>query len=312
MTKLIDYSELNLRFSDDFKEVGPVDPTRWTKLEHADLDVWAEDPAESRRQAWQKGLLMNTERLGGHQVEVLSAGGCASIRATTTMSAGPAVMAYGGFVTQDKHFGPGLPGTNMLEITLSDYQPEGEYLNRWLSYYGTPGDVEDPVGGRYEMGWGLAIGSFRGFITGREDSVRDRAVQLHFDGWSKYGWCTILCRNIVPGDEAKYPGFDPKTEMYATKPKPYIAQPCVILAAGLDLKAEGGSPFGHRYGLGLTDDGNTVFWTLNGQLMDSADITGFFGSAPVATKDGAYASVCMGGSYQNNVWQYSQARIYVT
>ena len=312
MTKLFDYNELELQFSDDFKEVGPLDLTKWAKLEHADLDVWAEDPAESRRQAWQEGLPMNIERTGAHQVEIQSEGGYASVKTTTTMPAGPAVMAYGGFVTRDKHFGPGLSGTNILEISLSDYVPDGEFLNKWLTYYGNPGDVEDPVGGPYEMGWGLTIGSFRGFVTGREDRVRDRAVQLHFDGWSKYGWSTTLCRTAVPGDEEKYPEFDHKTEMYATKPTPFIAQPCLVLVAGLDFKAEGSSPFGHRYGLGLTDNGNTVFWTLDGRVMDSADITGFFQSSPEAVKDGAYASVCMGGSYQSNVWRYSNARIYVS
>ena len=46
--------------------------------------------------------------------------------------------------------------------------------------------------------------------------------------------------------------------------------------------------------------------------MDRADITGFFGSAPEAMKEGAYASICMGGSYQRNVWRYSKARIYVS
>tara|TARA_Y100000588_G_scaffold388180_1_gene487797 strand:+ start:486 stop:1445 length:960 start_codon:yes stop_codon:yes gene_type:complete len=311
VTHPIDYSELELQFSDDFKEVGPVDRTRWAKLEHADLDVWTEDPAESRRQGWQEGLLMNAERSGMHQVEVLSEGGCASVEATTTRPAGPAVMAYGGLVTKDKQFAPGLQGTSLLEIVLSDYVSDGEYLNKWLTYYGNPGDVEDPVGGRYEMGWGLAIGSFGGFMTGREEGVKDRAVQLHFDGWSKYGWTSILCRNIVPGDEAKYPGFDSKTETYVAKPKPFIAQPCVILASGLDLKAGRSGSFGHRYGLGLSDNANTVFWTLNGQVMDRVDITGFFGSEPAAMKDGAYASICMGGSYQRNVWRYSEARIYV-
>ena len=169
MTHLIDYSELELQFSDDFKEVGPVDRTRWAKLEHADLDVWAEGPTESRRQAWQKGLPMHTARGDVHRVEVLSEGGCASVKATTTMPAGPAVTAYGGLVTKQKHIAPGLPATNLLEITLSDYVSDGEYLNKWLTYYGNPGDVEDPVGGRYEMGWGLAIGSFGGFITGTTD-----------------------------------------------------------------------------------------------------------------------------------------------
>ena len=71
-------------------------------------------------------------------------------------------------------------------------------------------------------------------------------------------------------------------------------------------------PLGHRYGLCLTDNGNAVSWTLDGEVMDIVDITGFFQSSPEAMQDGAYASICMAGSYQSNVWKHSDARIYVS
>ena len=304
--------ELVLQFGDDFKATGPLDVRTWRKLEHLDLDVWADDPAKSRRQPWQGSLPMYVERPGDHQVEIGSEGGHALVKTTTTMPAGPGVMAYGGFVTKDRHFNPGLSGTNVFEVSLLDYTPGGEFLNRWLTFYGNPGDAEDLVGGRYDMGWGLTIASFPGFITGREDRVKDRAVQLHFDGWVKYGWSSILCRIVAPGDQEKYPEFDHKTETYEAKPKPFVAQPCLILESRRDLAAEGSSPYGHRYGLGLTDNGDTVFWTLDGQEMGRADITGYFQSAPQAVQNGAYASVFMGGSYQSNIWKFAKAEVYVS
>ena len=61
------------------------------------------------------------------------------------------------------------------------------------------------------------------------------------------------------------------------------------------------TPIGHRYGLVLTDDGDTVYWTLDGNEMDRADITGFFGSNQDAFTDGAYATIGGGGGYEQ-IW----------
>ena len=255
---------------------------------------------------------MYVERPGDHQVEIGSEGGHALVKTTTTMPAGPGVMAYGGFATKDRHFNPGLSGTTVFEVSLLDYTPGGEFLNKYVDAYGLPSEAEDPVAGRYQMGWCLAIGSFASFISGREDKFKDRAVQFGFDWWSKYGFSPWIARNIIPGDEQKYPTWDPKKQPMHTMSKPFVAQPCLVLGHRKNPTGEGGSPLGHRYGLCLADGGNTVSWTLDGKVMDTADIGGFFASSPEVGKQGVYASVCMGGSYQSNVWKLADARIYVS
>jgi hypothetical protein len=221
-------------------------------------------------------------------------------------------MAYGGFHTANRHFNPGLSGTNVMEVSLVGYTPGGEFLNRYLNYYGNPSDFEDPVGGRYTMGWGLSIGTFPGFITGQHDGRVERAVQLHFDGWSRYGWSTILCRNLAPGDEETLSEFNHEMETYDDKAKPFIAQPCVVLSSSRDFPSEEEGPAGHRFGIRLTDDGNTLSWTLDGRAMDTVDISGFFQSSPAAVREGAYASICTGGSYQHSTWEFSGVEIYVS
>lgn len=312
---MIDPSKLMLQFADDFKEVGPFDPKKWTKLEHADLDIWPSDEelaAGYKWQEWQKAAIPKLRaKRAIRQAEARAEGGYAVVKATTTMPAGPAVFAYAGFYTRERQFSPGLSGTNVFEITLADYTPGGEFLNKYLDAYGAPSDVEDPVSGRYIMGACLMIGSFPGLILGKEDAVKDRAVQFGFDWWSKYGFSPWIARNIIPGDEEKYPQWDPKKQPMDAMSKPFIARPCLVLAHRKNPTGEGGSPVGHRYGLGLTDDGNTAFWTLDGRVMDVVNITGHFQSSPDSVKQGACGSVCMAGSYQSNVWKFTSAKIYV-
>lgn len=315
---MVKHAGLVIQFADDFSEVGPLNPYKWAKLEHAELDLWPSDERISAERAWQawqerdRPRVRTTGTKTMQRVDIRCEGGSAVISASTLMPPGPAVMAYGGFSTRKKHFNPGLSGTNVLEVSLASYTAGGEFLNRYLNYYGNPSDIEDPVGGRYTMGWGLSIGTFPGFITGNEDGAVERAVQLHFDGWSRYGWSTILCRNVVPGDVEKYSEFNHETETYEGKPKPFIAQPCVILSSSRDFSTEGDSPAGHRLGIRLTDHGNTLSWTLDGRVMDTVDISGFFQSSPVAVREGAHASICVGGSYQDNIWKFSGVEVHVS
>jgi len=71
------------------------------------------------------------------------------------------------------------------------------------------------------------------------------------------------------------------------------------------------SPLRHRYGLYLTDDGNTLYLTLDGKVMDTVDITGHFSSRPEVIKDGAYVTIAAAGSYQTNVWKVDDVGIYL-
>ena len=313
---MIDHDGLSIDLSESFEGTGPLDPATWRVLEHEDLDIWPSDArlaTDHEWQPWQAGIHPSTRTGHGRamqEVNITRKDGCGGINATTAMPPGPAVMVYSGISTQERHINPGLAGTSSLEVTLEGYAPGGDFLNTYLSYYGNPDDAEDPVGGRYVMGWGMTIGSVQGFVTGKEDGGVERAVQLHFDGWSRYGWSTILCRNVIPGDDELYSEFDHTTEQYESKPKPFIAQPCLILSASRDFQGVRETHFGHRFGLCLTDSGDTVYWTLDGRVMDTVDISGFFQSSPDAVGLGAYASICMGGSYQENTWKLSDVRLY--
>ena len=316
MTEVMDYSKLRLQFSDDFKEVGSLDPDKWAKLEHADLDLWTgnEGLPDGGRREWQEGYHMNIGSTGegpAQQVDVRCEGGCAIVRATTTMPPGPLVMAYGGFYTRERQFNQGLSGTNIFEATLVDYTPGGEYLNKWPTGHCFPRDVEDPAYGRYLMGWGLTIASIPGAI-GKEDKAKDRVVQFHFDWLSEWGLGAFITRTLLPDDLEKYPELNPETNTHEGMPQPYIGMPSLVLRLRMHPTGKADNPVAHRCGLGLTNNGNTVFWTLDGQVMDSADITGFFQSAPEGVEDGAYASIFMGGSHQSNVWKVADAKIYVS
>lgn len=314
---MIDLSTLVLQFSDGFKASAPdgFDWAKWAKLEHNDLDIWPSDEESAtgyKWQEWQKATLPKVRaKRAIRRAEVRAEGGYAVVKATTTMPAGPAVFAYGGIYTRNRQFNPGLSGTNIFEVTLVDYTPGGEYLNRWLTLDGYPRDDEDPISGRYLTGWALTVGSFPGFVLGKEDENKDRAVQMHFDWYSKFGLAVSVTRTIVPGDEKNYHELDPKTDNVQDLRAPFIARPCLTVALRRHPTVKGDNPLGHRYALCLTDDGNTVSWMLDGKVMDSADISGYFQSSPQAVQNGAYASISMGGSYQSNVWKHSDARIYV-
>ena len=63
--------------------------------------------------------------------------------------------------------------------------------------------------------------------------------------------------------------------------------------------------------LGLADDGNTLYWTLDGVTLDTQDITGFFHSSPGCVAEGAYVTIVGYASFQRNTWTVSDARISV-
>ena len=67
-----------------------------------------------------------------------------------------------------------------------------------------------------------------------------------------------------------------------------------------------------RWGLYLTDDANTVYWTLDGQVMDSGDITGYFSSSSESVREGAFLSVMGVAQFESNTWKMDDLEIYVS
>ena len=59
----------------------------------------------------------------------------------------------------------------------------------------------------------------------------------------------------------------------------------------------------------LTDDGNTVYWTLDGIVRDTCDITGYFASCPKSVAEGAYLTIS-GVGLQPHAWTIENVAIY--
>ncbi len=89
---------------------------------------------------------------------------------------------------------------------------------------------------------------------------------------------------------------------------------CLALASRVyRSEPEMNAILGHsRWGLYLTDDANIVYWTLNGQVMDSIDITGYFSSSPESVREGAFLSVMGVGLFEKNTWKMDDLEIYVS
>jgi hypothetical protein len=152
------------------------------------------------------------------------------------------------------------------------------------------------------------VSSYR--ASGKRRSGR-RAVQIHFDWMSKWGLVYYLCRSILPEDYGKYPGWDLRLdslEEFIGKGQ-YVGGAVFVLAARHSSGQEV-NPLGRRYGLYLTDDGNTVSWTLDGKVMDTVDISGYFTADPEVMRDGAYVSIS-GAGYQPHIWTIEDVKIYV-
>ena len=64
-----------------------------------------------------------------------------------------------------------------------------------------------------------------------------------------------------------------------------------------------------RYGLYLTNDANTVYWTLDDQVMDEVDISGYFSSSHESVRDGACLSIAGVASFQQNRWRMDDLEI---
>ena len=287
--------DLTIQFEDDFKK-------EWNLYRWISLPV---DPVD-----------------GGGLGKLTSGNGYALIEASTPTPAGPGVMAANLFASKKKHFNPGLKGVNGVEITLAEFTHSEEYVNKYLTLDGRSTDEEDPYSGLYLMGFVLTIGSPAGFVGTHRDEANHRKVQIHCDLFSK-GLHYNLVRNVIPGDEEKYTIYQHDPEKYRAFMRqyghdaylewklPYISIPAVILGAK-------SNPFGianrieHRMGLWLSDNGNTLSWTLDGSLIDIVDITGFMSSNAQALKDGAYVTIGGTGSYRKNWWKVQDVKIFAS
>ena len=104
-------------------------------------------------------------------------------------------------------------------------------------------------------------------------------MQLHFDTINNWGLEWWPVRSIVAEDYGKYPKWDLRMSTFKGFPEKgkFISEPCLGFAVRhYDSIEIPESPFGHRLGLYLTNDGNTVFWTFDGKVMNRVDITAFF------------------------------------
>ena len=276
---------------------------------------------------WQLFVQRNSYAEAPIQKTVSFDQGKARIQADTITPEGPGVMAYGNMCTKQRVFSPDLKGTNLFEFTLEDYSHSGPFLNKYIMR-GDSSDFEDPVKGSFVTGFGLAISSFQGMVGDKpvsrriapEDTV-ERVVQIHFDWFSKAGIFFYLGRNIVAGDTEKIPLLDRELNDRIIEnkiPRDYTFPemiPNITLPGHQVTQAQRFNPagdncsWGHRYGLQLTDDGNTLSWLMDGKMMDTVDISGFFSSSPGCVADGAFATIVGGGSYEQNTWTLSDLRI---
>ena len=281
---------LVLQFSDDFsKEYGPpdyFDLTRWTRL--------GTGQARIENGYWLLDVLR------------------------------PHQLAVGGFATTERVFNPGLSGTNGVEITVAGFSHEGDH-SEFRTF-----ETEKAGQLRLVQAWSLTIGNRQGPTGGKADEEKDRGVQLHFDLILPSGLYVYLVRDLVPGDFDNYPrdGYVPggPTDLSERERRQlhedaveqggaFVTFDCVALASRVyrseqEINQILGSS--RRWGLYLTDDANTVYWTLDGQVMDTSDVSGYFSSSPESVRDGAFLSVMGVGLFERNTWEMDDLEIYVS
>ena len=208
-------------------------------------------------------------------------------------------LDFSGIATQNMAFNPGLAGTNGVEIDLVGYSSKGD----------DPEEVENPDEMRLIMAWGLTLGNWHGLMGEQPDKPKDRGVQLHLDLILPNGLYVYLVRGLLPEDLEKYPkdGYTPGAhpglnaeerrqthEDAVEKGEVFVSAPCLCLATRLyrtEQQIEDILGHSRRWGLYLTDDANTIYWTLDGKVMDVADISGYFHSSPESVREGAHLTI---------------------
>ena len=251
----------------------------------------------------------------------------------------PGEWGDAGICTREKQFNPGLKGRNGAEVTFVGHTQGTYELTPHNQDH--PEHIGDPLSGRYITGMCLTISNYHGPIVpdfeGDPESIdaepvdpdlmsgyrasgkcpsRRRGVQIHFDWMSKWGLVYYLCRSILPEDYGKYPErYSSKSSMQLDSLEEFIGKGqyvggAVFVLAARHSPGQAVNPLGRRYGLYLTDDGNTVSWTLDGKVMDTVDISGYFTADPEVMRDGAYVSIS-GAGYQPHIWTIEDVKIYV-
>ena len=185
---------LALRFSDGFDSGSGA-------LDHFDLTHWMKWQGDAR-----------------------TANGHAILSAAAT----PGEWGDAGICTREKHFNPGLRGTNGVEVTFIGHAQQGGSQTKQH-----PEHIGNPLAGPYITGMCLTAANCPGPLlpdaeadgdsdhdeqgdsdfmssyraSGQRRSGR-RGVQIHFDWMSKWGLDYFLCRSIVPEDYRRYPEWD--------------------------------------------------------------------------------------------------------
>ena len=209
---------------------------------------------------------------------------------------------FAGIGTRKLSFNPGLAGTNGVEVDLVGYTSPGA----------SSAELEKRGESRLVLAWSLTLGNWHGLIGGQ--AGKDRGVQLHIDLIHPNGLYLYLVRTVLPEDLEKYPrdaygvGAPPELndqqrrdlhEEMIDREKVFISMPCLSLLCRVyrtEQEIEEILGRSRRWGLYLTDDANTVYWTLDGKVMDRVDITGYFSSSPESVRKGAHLSVAALGS----------------
>ena len=74
-------------------------------------------------------------------------------------------------------------------------------------------------------------------------------------------------------------------------------------------------PWDHRYGLYLGDNGQRLWWTLDGKVMDTVEIPEhyFFGDETAASLSrGAYATIMGAAFYNRSIYKVDDVKISVS
>ena len=272
-------TSLKLQFADDFdREFEPP--------EHFDLTRWTR---------WQGDVRTENGR-------------------AVLTSMPPGDIGLVGIITRTKYGKPGLAGTNGAEASLVKFTDRGDDS--------TAGAATEAS--RLVQGWCLTLGNSQGQLSHWEKN--DRAVQLHFDLIRPNGLFLYLVRGLVPEDFDKYPkdGYTPGGpthlsdderrdlhEQMVDRGEVFISAPCLqLVGRAYRSESEIQAFLGRRrWGLYLTDDANTLYWTLDGQVMDRVDISGYFSSNPESIRIGAYLTISGVG---NGGWQIADAAIWAS
>ena len=244
----------------------------------------------------------------------------------------PGEWGDAGISTQKKQFNPGLKGTNYVEVSFVGHAQQGQLHDEQFP----PEHIGNRLAGRYITGMCLTISNYHGPLmpdietdgesdhgeqinsdfkshyraSGKRDSGK-RGLQIHFDWMSTWGLDYFLCRDNLPEDYGKYPEWDVRLDSLQEimGKGEFIAGASFALAGRHYPPDKAGNPAGRRYGLYLADDGNTVSWTLDGKVMDTVDISGFFTSNPEFVRDGVYVSIS-GAGYQPHIWKVDDVQVF--